>query len=206
MDNNSSNTPNQNKVPFDPGWNDPPTFSYNAQQTQPSKPRKFLNKRVPFPMSSSNTTSASMCPMSLPPTSTVGFAPPTLPLKNSVVPDNNNEEANFDSDELLKVVKEILLEFLNSSSELGVKSNDIQKRIGTMEDMWANGKLNRNIQLQMKELAYAIRDDQPNKADDIHRALMVDHVSVVGTWMPGIKQLVHHCRAKSELLAIDKND
>lgn len=33
---------------------------------------------------------------------------------------------------------------------------------------------------------------------------MVDHVSSVGTWMPGVKQLIHYCIARSELLAIDK--
>lgn len=50
----------------------------------------------------------------------------------------------------------------------------------------------------------AIQDDCPTKADDIHKALMVDHVSYVGTWMPGVKQLIHHCIARSELLSIDK--
>lgn len=53
-------------------------------------------------------------------------------------------------------------------------------------------------------LISALRDNQASTADDIHRALMVDHVSVVGTWMPGVKQLVHHCMARAELLAIDK--
>lgn len=33
---------------------------------------------------------------------------------------------------------------------------------------------------------------------------MVDHVSLVGVWMPGVKQLIHHCIARSELLSIEK--
>lgn len=50
----------------------------------------------------------------------------------------------------------------------------------------------------------AIQDDLPTKADDIHKALMVDHVSSVGVWMPAVKQLIHHCIARSELLSIEK--
>ncbi|XP_049887165.1 steroid receptor RNA activator 1-like [Pectinophora gossypiella] len=198
------NCNNVSKVPYDPGWNDPPTFSYNAQQTTtPGRPRNFLNKRVAFPLSGTGNTPAagSTPPVNLPPLPT---APP-IPIPNSQKPafeTTNNE--NIDSESVLIEVKTILLEFLDSSSELGSKSNDIKKRIGVMEEMWSSGKLNTQIQVHMKDLAHALKDDQPSKADDIHRALMVDYVSVVGTWMPGVKQLVHHCIARSELLAIDK--
>lgn len=52
----------------------------------------------------------------------------------------------------------------------------------------------------------ALHNDQPNKADEIHKALMVDHVSAVCTWMSGVKQLIYHCIARSELLDIDKKE
>lgn len=52
----------------------------------------------------------------------------------------------------------------------------------------------------------AIRDDLPTKADEIHKALMVDHVSSVGVWMPGVKQLIHHCIARSELMSIENEE
>lgn len=78
--------------------------------------------------------------------------PPTLP-PILTWPINNPEEVQ-DSHNTLKEVKEILLQFLESSSELGSKSNDIKRRIDVMEDMWLSGKLNTRIHQQMKELAY----------------------------------------------------
>ncbi|KAL0849932.1 hypothetical protein ABMA28_011857 [Loxostege sticticalis] len=190
------------KATFDPGWNDPPTFSYNAQQTTPSKPRNFLNKRVAFPLSGTTGSNATPPPVKLPPMpAALPIAPP---VHSNPVMLSQQEQIEIDSESTLKEVKDILITFLESSSELGPKANDIKRRLNMMEEMWANGKLNKRIHLQMKELACALRDDQPSRADDIHRALMVDHVTSVGSWMPGVKQLVHHCIARSELLNIDK--
>ncbi|GBP13013.1 Steroid receptor RNA activator 1 [Eumeta japonica] len=186
---------------FDPGWNDPPTFSYNIQHTQATRPRNFLNKRVAFPLTGANADNApkslSALPSNLP-------MPPAAPLQTILKPVQTREEIVADSESTLKEVKDILLKIVDDSSELGNKANDIKKRIHTMEEMWRSEKLNNSIKLLMKELAYALKDDQPTKADDIHRVLMVDHIGAVGAWMPGVKQLVYHCIARSELIAIDK--
>ncbi|XP_063834942.1 steroid receptor RNA activator 1 [Ostrinia nubilalis] len=196
-----SGNPN-NKGSFDPGWNDPPTFSYNAQQTTPNRPRNFLNKRVAFPLSGTGVSNATPPPVNMPPMpAALPVAPPVHSNPKLFQPE---EGVDIDSESTLNEVKDILITFLESSSELGPKANDIKRRINMMEEMWTSGKLNKRIHLHMKELAYALRDDQPSKADDIHRALMVDHVNAVGSWMPGIKQLVHHCIARSELLNIEK--
>lgn len=55
----------------DPGWNDPPMFSYGSQiaQMKSSKPRTFLNKRVAFPLNEGS-----------PPTSNRVAVDPTAPL------------------------------------------------------------------------------------------------------------------------------
>lgn len=55
----------------DPGWNDPPMFSYGSQiaQMKSSKPRTFLNKRVAFPLNEGT-----------PPTSNRVAVDPTAPL------------------------------------------------------------------------------------------------------------------------------
>ncbi|CAG9782806.1 unnamed protein product [Diatraea saccharalis] len=191
------------KVPFDPGWNDPPTFSFNAQQTTPNKPRNFLNKRVAFPLSGSSPSPAPPPSVNLPP---LPMTTPILPPMhtNPKIINQPENDTEIDSEGTLQEVKGILIMFLDKSSELGPKSNDIKRRINMMEEMWASGKLNNKIHFLMRELAYALRDDQPSKADDIHRTLMVDHVNAVGSWMPGVKQLVHHCIARSELLSLDK--
>ncbi|CAD0195363.1 unnamed protein product [Chrysodeixis includens] len=197
--NNSGYTPNTGvTVPIDPGWNDPPKLSFNAQTT-PNKPRNILNKRVAFPLSSNTASPVMMPPVNVPPMPSM--FPPAPPLQ---IPNSQKEDINVDSENILKEVKEILLTQLEASTELGPKANDIKRRIEVMEDMWTSGKLNSSVFIQMQQLAHALRDDVPSKADDIHRALMVDHVSAVGTWMPGIKQLIHNCIARSELLALDK--
>ncbi|XP_068628940.1 steroid receptor RNA activator 1 [Battus philenor] len=201
MDKCNENPLQTNKVPFDPGWNDPPKFSYNAQQTTPNRPRNFLNKRVAFPLSGTGSSPAPIAPINLPP----------LPMPTMTLPQiqnnskNETEDIAIDSESILKEVKNMLLQFVDSG-ELGSKANDIRKRIDVMEDMWLNGKLNKDIQIRMKELACALCNDQPTKADEIHKSLMVDHVSAVCTWMSGVKQLIHHCIARSELLNIDKQE
>ncbi|XP_032518380.2 steroid receptor RNA activator 1-like [Danaus plexippus] len=199
---NCDSSPAPSKVSYDPGWNDPPSFAYNAQNTAPNRPRNILNKRVAFPLSGNATNSIPPPSINLPP------MPSSLELQTltqNIVPETKSDEhIELDSESTLKEVKDILLQLLESSSELGPKSESIKKKIATMEDMWRNNKLTKLVQLRMRDLAYALRDDTPKKADDIHKALMVDHVSAVCAWMPGVKQLIYHCIARSELLAIDK--
>ncbi|KPJ13769.1 Steroid receptor RNA activator 1 [Papilio machaon] len=199
------NTPvHSTKVPFDPGWNDPPQFSYSAQQTTPNRPRNFLNKRVAFPLSGTGSTPVSSPPANLPPMP-VPMVPVVPTLSTQINSRNENEDIEIDSASTLKEVKDILLQFVDSG-DLGSKGNEVKKRINVMEDMWSNGKLNKSVQVKMKELAYALRDDQPARADEIHKSLMVDHVSAVCTWMSGVKQLIYHCTARLELLDIDKQE
>ncbi|XP_063374121.1 steroid receptor RNA activator 1 [Cydia amplana] len=197
------NSINDGRVSFDPGWNDPPKISFNSQQTAPNRPRNFLNKRVAFPLSGANTSPASAPQVNMPPMPSgapTALVPPSLTQIN--IP--SNSELSINSESVLVEVKTLLLELLGSSSELGAKANDIRRRLDVMEQMWMDGKLNVEVQAKMKELAHALRDDEPKKADDIHKALMVNEVSKVGTWMPGVKQLIHHSIARSELLSIDK--
>lgn len=135
-------------MPFDPGWNDPPPLTYNAQQTTSTRPRNFLNKRVAFPLSGGTTASVPQpLPVDLPP------VPSFPPIPVNTAKETPNEAVNNDSDVPLSEVKDILLQFLENSSELGSKANDIKRRIGVMEEMWTNGKLSKQVHVHMKELA-----------------------------------------------------
>lgn len=64
----------------DPGWNDPPTFSYNAQPSPGTKPRLALNKRVAFPLQGTNSTTTPPNPLS-------SEVPPSIP---GMIPGNTN--------------------------------------------------------------------------------------------------------------------
>lgn len=200
--NSSGYTPNTGvTAPIDPGWNDPPKMSYNPQTT-PNKPRNILNKRVAFPLSSATSSPVVLPPGNMPPMPAA--FPPAPPVLQ--IPSIQPQEIDLDSENTLKEVKGILLELLDNSTGLSAKANDIRRRIGVMEEMWSSGKLDSKIFVQMKNLAYELKDDNPRTADDIHKELMVNHVSAVGTWMPGIKQLIHNCIARSDLLSIDKEE
>ncbi|KAI8430117.1 hypothetical protein MSG28_000526 [Choristoneura fumiferana] len=196
---------NNSKVSFEPGWNDPPKISYDPTQTPP-KPRNFLNKRVAFPLSGANVSPVTLPPVNLPPMPNVALIAPPAPTPANSLHHNqpSGSSSCLTNEHILEEVSKILLQLLEASSELGSKSNDIKRRVRIMEQMWRDGKFNHDVQEQMKELACALRDDVPDKADEIHKSLMVNHVSAVGMWMPGVKQLIHHCIARSELLAIDK--
>lgn len=85
---------------------------------------------------------------------------PSAPLNPSMLPLTTVQplrvsvkDISLDSESTLKKVKEILFKFLENSSELGTKANDIERRLGVMEDMWLSGKLNNRIHMQMMELA-----------------------------------------------------
>lgn len=135
-------------MPFDPGWNDPPTLSYNTQQSTPNRPRNFLNKRVAFPLSGNHPN-----PGCLPHTNSPKM-PSMPPIPQSSVPKHNtNEDIDLDDEEMLTEVKSILLQFLDDSPELGPKAIDIRKRISVMEEMWSSKKLNKEVYVQMKQLA-----------------------------------------------------
>ncbi|XP_050350927.1 steroid receptor RNA activator 1 [Nymphalis io] len=195
---NCDSTLKDAKPSYAPGWNDPPSFAYNAQQTTPNRPRNFLNKRVAFPLSGGTNTSAPTPPVNMPPLPTNVLPPmPSLTAKRNV-----QENTEVDSEYVLKEVKDILLSFLDSSDDLAIAAN-IKKRIENMENMWLSGKLNTQIQVQMRDLAYALKDNDYSKADEIHKAIMVNHVSAVSMWMPGIKQVIALSFARSELLAFD---
>lgn len=139
-------------MPYDPGWNDPPKFSYNTQQTTSGRPRNFLNKRVAFPLGTPGANPATQPPpVNLPPMQPTVMVNPSVAPIPRIEPEDQN--LNIDSEGTLSEVKDILLKFLENSSELGPKANDIKRRIQVMEDMWSSGKLNKTIHFHMKELA-----------------------------------------------------
>lgn len=102
-----------------------------------------------FPLSGSNNSVVPPPSVNLPP------MPTTLhpPVKNTPVEIKSQEDFQIDSESTLKEVKDILLSSLEGSSELGTKAESIRKKILVMEEMWSSGKLNKQIQIQMKDLA-----------------------------------------------------
>uniref|UniRef100_A0A8C7XF90 SRA1/Sec31 domain-containing protein n=1 Tax=Oryzias sinensis TaxID=183150 RepID=A0A8C7XF90_9TELE len=164
------------------GWNDPPQFSYALQMAR-GPPKNHLNKRVAAPVDSGS----SIAP---PPR---GIAPPPLSsgkeLRNQhIVKDTGVSQ----SEPNLELVMSVLNRALQACrvSVTDYVCNEVEKRLRLLEDSWRSGKLSFPVKRRMEVLARELQMGNWSSADEVHRSLMVDHVTEVSQWMVGVKRLI----------------
>uniref|UniRef100_A0A1A8F4H9 Steroid receptor RNA activator 1 n=1 Tax=Nothobranchius korthausae TaxID=1143690 RepID=A0A1A8F4H9_9TELE len=197
------------------GWNDPPQFSYSLQATH-GPPRKLLNKRpgpasasvsgvLPTPPNSSNAAAPPMCGVAPPPLTQarppadgVATPPPHAgPMKSQRGASSSQSEPE------LETVMLVLNKALDACRR-AVKDqvcNDVAKRLRLLEESWRTDKLSLPVRRRMVLLASDVQAGSWDSADDLHRSLMVDHVTEVSQWMVGVKRLIAETRQLSpELL------
>uniref|UniRef100_A0A1A8DGT5 Steroid receptor RNA activator 1 n=1 Tax=Nothobranchius kadleci TaxID=1051664 RepID=A0A1A8DGT5_NOTKA len=195
------------------GWNDPPQFSYSLQVTHGPQ-RKLLNKRpspatasgvLPTPPNSSNTAAPPMCGVAPPPLTQarppadgVATPPPHAgPMKGQRGASSSQSEPE------LETVMLVLNKALDACRR-AVKDqvcNDVAKRLRLLEESWRTDKLSLPVRRRMVLLASDVQAGRWDSADDLHRSLMVDHVTEVSQWMVGVKRLIAETRQLSpELL------
>ncbi|KAF7206773.1 transcript variant X1 [Nothobranchius furzeri] len=203
------------------GWNDPPQFSYSLQVTHGPQ-RKLLNKRpspatasvsdfssfpgvLPTPPNSSNTAAPPMCGVAPPPLTQarppadgVATPPPHAgPMKGQRGASSSQSEPE------LETVTLVLNKALDACRR-AVKDqvcNDVAKRLRLLEESWRTDKLSLPVRRRMVLLASDVQAGRWDSADDLHRSLMVDHVTEVSQWMVGVKRLIAETRQLSpELL------
>nr|KAF6482246.1 steroid receptor RNA activator 1 [Molossus molossus] len=75
--------------------------------------------------------------------------------------------------------------------------DDISRRLVLLQEQWAEGKLSMPVKKRMALLVQELSSHQWDAADDIHRSLMVDHVTEVSQWMVGVKRLIAEKRSLS---------
>ncbi|XP_054271864.1 steroid receptor RNA activator 1 [Macrosteles quadrilineatus] len=202
----------------DPGWNDPPLFSYETHtaQLKASKPRTFLNKRVAFPLHGASPPTSSSPPVDptaplsmsnlskLPPPPMGTFTPPKeTPMRNEACLNENS----LDSSQLLRAVMTNLCDILDSAFQDEEKDKaEIQRRLDILRKMWTDDKLCQDVQQKIFALSKALKDNEVEKADDLQKCLMVDHASSCSPWMSGVRQLIHHqdCSMKSDDVTADQ--
>lgn len=198
----------------DRGWNDPPQFSYGLQ-TARGPQRNLLNKRVGPQSSSGPGTPPSappiFNPLAPPPR---GAAPPPFnpapPLGSSATPppvqgpkgdqrEASQSESRPDVEAVLSVLNGALSACRGTVRDQVCK--DMDKRLRLLEDSWRTGRLSEPVQRRMDSLCHDLQMGSWDSADEIHRSLMVDHVTEVSQWMVGVKRLIAETRKLSpELL------
>ncbi|XP_004397841.1 PREDICTED: steroid receptor RNA activator 1 isoform X2 [Odobenus rosmarus divergens] len=183
------------------GWNDPPQFSYGLQTLAGGPKRTQLTKRVAAPQDGSprvptSQTSPGPPPVGPPP---VGPPPPSnkasRPPPAGSCPASSVEPTNYpviESETLLEDVLKPLEEALEDCRGHTKKQvcDDISRRLALLREQWAGGKLSVPVKKRMALLVQELSSHQWDAADDIHRSLMVDHVTEVSQWMVGVKRLI----------------
>ncbi|XP_063088295.1 steroid receptor RNA activator 1 isoform X1 [Cavia porcellus] len=77
--------------------------------------------------------------------------------------------------------------------------DDISRRLALLQEQWAGGKLSIPVKKRMAILVQELLNHRWDAADDIHRSLMVDHVTEVSQWMVGVKRLIAEKRSLSSV-------
>ncbi|KZC10746.1 Steroid receptor RNA activator 1, partial [Dufourea novaeangliae] len=191
----------------DPGWNDPPKWAFSGGQSSAITPTKrVLNKRVAFPLSStqsSNKESSSSNPsMTMPPslqssiTLTTASHPPLIPPSNvdAVVKTNeveiNKEQALTD---VLANFETVIDEHIDKS-----KADEVKKRLDILKAAWLENKLNNVIYKNILDLSKALKDGNVEEADQIHLTMMMQHASLCSPWIPGIRHIILELKTKQQ--------
>ncbi|XP_057589414.1 steroid receptor RNA activator 1 [Hippopotamus amphibius kiboko] len=185
------------------GWNDPPQFSYGLQTQAGGPKRAPLTKRVAAPQDGSprvptSETSPGAPPVGPPPLSSKAARPPVV---GSCLP-SSMESTNFPVVECEILLEDVLrpleqaLEDCRGHTKKQV-CDDISRRLALLQEQWAGGKLSMPVKKRMALLVQELSSHQWDAADDIHRSLMVDHVTEVSQWMVGVKRLIAEKRSLS---------
>uniref|UniRef100_A0A8C5ED03 Steroid receptor RNA activator 1 n=1 Tax=Gouania willdenowi TaxID=441366 RepID=A0A8C5ED03_GOUWI len=116
-----------------------------------------------------------------------------------VQPGSQEEEGGGDQTQCEPDV-EVVLSSLNralATCRQSVKDqvcNDVEKRLLLLDDSWRAGKLSLPVRRRMEALSLELRAGHWDSANEIHRSLMVDHVTEVSQWMVGVKRLIAETR------------
>ncbi|XP_042287765.1 steroid receptor RNA activator 1 [Thunnus maccoyii] len=197
------------------GWNDPPQFSYGLQMTRGPQ-RNLLNKRAAPPASdagappmapvTSNPLAPPPCGVAppplgpaRPPAGGVATPPPLGPMRSQKDIDSSQSESEPDVEAVMLVLNRALAACRQNVSDQ--VCNDVAKRLRLLEDSWRSGRLSLPVRRRMDNLSLELRSGRWDSADELHRSLMVDHVTEVSQWMVGVKRLIAETRKlRPELL------
>ncbi|VVC27915.1 Steroid receptor RNA activator-protein/coat protein complex II, Sec31 [Cinara cedri] len=174
--------------PYTPGWNDPPSYSFedtlNAQQG--NRPKIF--DRIPARVLANGQ---------IPESKTEKYQ---IPLYDNVSSNENNNDVSaistsnlcdFTEEERLSYVMESLSVSIQKSTLPESKKLDITKRLSRLEISWKDNQFTDIIQQKTIALVKAIETNNYTEANKLQMSLMVDHTRQCNSWIPAIRQLIN---------------
>lgn len=184
------------------GWNDPPQFSYGLQ-TKRGPHRNLLNRRAPppgsgappltLPSSALTPPTTSIAPLLIPVAPPSGPAVASPPGPGLISAQTDSVQSEPEVEEVMSVLEGALEACRCSGSRVQV-CNDMGKRLKVLEENWKTDRLSSTVKRQMKSLCSDLKSGLWDSADELHRSLMVDHVTEVSQWMVGVKRLIAETR------------
>ncbi|XP_014282625.1 steroid receptor RNA activator 1 [Halyomorpha halys] len=189
---------NMPKVLSDPGWNDPPIFSYDSVKNHTKK--SSLSRRVSNSSIVSNDTQK-LCanvdnngktapPRSGPINSSISAGSTHLPDTQNISP--QSIELNTVLENLQLTIKELY----PNDNEKDV--NEIKRRLGLMEKLWNEDKFSTDVKLKLGDISKGLLENDFVTCDNLQRSLMVDYTALCSSWMAAIRSLINSKRKTQE--------
>ncbi|XP_061747505.1 steroid receptor RNA activator 1 [Nerophis ophidion] len=187
------------------GWNDPPQMSYGLQMARGPQ-KNLLNKRAALPGVAPPPKTPQASPPSAPPS--CGVAPPPTarlagwmatppaaarPMKSPGDDDGGQSEGEPYVEGVVQVLQQALAACRREVTPQ--VCSDVEKRLRLFQDSWT--LLSLPVRRRMKSLSLELQAGRWDRADELHRSLMVDHVTEVSQWMVGVKRLIAETRKLS---------
>ncbi|XP_013097900.1 steroid receptor RNA activator 1 [Stomoxys calcitrans] len=191
-----------------PGWNDPPTMSYNPlAATAPGRTR-ILNKRVAYPLQGSVTSTtpttkptAVVLPNQLVGGSGQGLPPPPMATMQPVAvvhpmpPMSQNSGSQQESIQL--PLDALMVSFRNLRDKVplvqesvNVRREEIERRLGIIEQLWQSGNLSEAVKQKIYNLSLAVQRNAHNEATEIYTSLVANHANECTSWAVTLRHIV----------------
>ncbi|XP_068024141.1 steroid receptor RNA activator 1 [Melanerpes formicivorus] len=191
------------------GWNDPPQFSYGLQAQAGGSRRSLLTRRACPPPEGTPPGAPPDPPRAppapaAPPPRALG-PPPPAPASPGPRAEGAGtsaagtsaagcpQEGALSADAVLAPLQEAL-DACRARVQKQV-CDDIGRRLTLLGDAWAQGRLSAPVRKRMTLLVRELQQQHWDAADEIHRSLMVDHVTEVSQWLVGVKRLIAESRS-----------
>lgn len=194
-----------------PGWNDPPTLAYNPLSASsgggPGRPRINLNKRVAYPLQGSVTaTATSTKPMAvvLPNQASAGLPllpPPPPPAATTIMhpvavvhpmphATNPQENITLPTDAVTTSFRCLREQVPLVQESLNVRREEIERRLGIIEQLWQSGNLSPAVQQKIYRLSQAVIRKSHNEAMELYTSLVANHANECSSWAVTLRHIV----------------